>query len=86
MSPNNELDRERLMKAIENSTILPHHRAAGQGKWGGPTTELIQLTNDAKPAAFATAISAVPNAESETSATRVAVPRPTPQNTGSAPR
>jgi hypothetical protein len=32
MSPNNELDRERLMKAIENSTILPHHRAAGQGK------------------------------------------------------
>jgi hypothetical protein len=35
MNPNNELDRERLMKAIENSTILPHHRAAGQGKRGG---------------------------------------------------
>ncbi|MBT5884307.1 MAG: hypothetical protein HOH50_08775 [Planctomycetaceae bacterium] len=32
MNPNNELDRERLIKAIENSTILPHHRAAGQGK------------------------------------------------------
>ena len=35
MNPNNKLDRERLIKAIENSTILPHHRAAGQGKWGG---------------------------------------------------
>jgi len=35
MNPNNELDRERLMKAIENSTILPHHRAAGQGNMGG---------------------------------------------------
>jgi hypothetical protein len=34
MNPNNELDRERLMKAIENSTIVPHHRAAGQGKYG----------------------------------------------------
>jgi hypothetical protein len=35
MNPNNELDRQRLIKAIENSTILPHHRAAGQGKRGG---------------------------------------------------
>ena len=35
MNPNNELDRQRLIKAIENSTILPHHRAAGQGKLEG---------------------------------------------------
>ena len=42
MNPNNELDRQRLMKAIENSTILPHHRAAGQGKRLAATSD--QLT------------------------------------------
>ena len=35
MNPNNELDRHRLIKAIANSTILPSHPTAGQGKWGG---------------------------------------------------
>jgi hypothetical protein len=42
--------------------ILPHHWAAGQGKW--MTTELIQLTNDAKPAEVVAAISAAPKAVS----------------------
>jgi len=37
MNPNNELDRQPLIKAIENTTILPHQPAAGQGKWGSPS-------------------------------------------------
>ena len=45
------------------------------------TTELIQLTNQPKPDADGTVISVVPKAESGTSATRVVVLRPTPQNT-----
>ena len=32
MNPNNELDRQRLIKATENSTILPSDRPAVQMK------------------------------------------------------
>jgi hypothetical protein len=44
MNPNNELDRQRLMKAIENSTILPHHRAAGKGKHIEATSHQLTKT------------------------------------------
>ena len=54
--------------------------------WQRMTTELIQLTNQPKPAVVATAISDVPIAGSRTSATRVVDPRPTPQNTERAGR
>lgn len=36
MNPNNKLDRERLIKATENATILPHFATTEQGKWDGP--------------------------------------------------
>jgi hypothetical protein len=45
------------------------------------TTELIQLTNQPKPAEDVTVTGAEPKAESGTSETRVEEPRPTPQNT-----
>jgi hypothetical protein len=63
----------------------PPGRRARKDGW--PTTELIQLANDTKPVVFETAISDDPKAKRGTSATRTEEPpRPTPQNTGRAPR
>jgi hypothetical protein len=50
------------------------------------TTELIQLTNQPKPAVVVTATRAVTKAGSGTSETREVVPRPTPKNTERAGR
>jgi hypothetical protein len=37
---------ERLVKAIENSNILLHHRAAGQGKCGPTFDQLIESQHE----------------------------------------